>query len=71
LQLLPQILIVVNLAVEHDPNGPVFVRKRLVSASQIDDRESAKSKSNLSGHMEALVIGTPMNDRIRHGFHLD
>jgi hypothetical protein len=40
-QLLTQVQIVVNLPVERDPNGLVFVGERLPASFQVDDAETA------------------------------
>jgi hypothetical protein len=41
-------LIVVDLAVEDDPDRAVLIGKRLVSPGQVDDRQPAKTEPDLS-----------------------
>ena len=47
LQLVLQVAIVVDLAVEDDPDPPIFIAERLMSAGQIDNREATKPERGL------------------------
>ena len=42
---MPQFLIVVYLAIKDNLNRTVFVAKRLMASSKIDDRQTTKAKS--------------------------
>src|SRR5262245_45501202 len=44
-----EVEVVIDFAVEDEPNGAVFVRHRLASGDEVDDREAAKAKRD-SGH---------------------
>lgn len=71
-QFLVQLAIVVDFAVEHDLDGAVFVPERLMSARQIDDRESAVAESgairSLLGRRnpDSTVIGAAMAENVGH-----
>jgi hypothetical protein len=41
-------LIIVDLAVEDDPDRAILIGKRLVSPGQVDDRQPAKTEPDLS-----------------------
>jgi len=65
-QLLAQLEIVVDLAVEDDPRAAVLVVNRLRSAFEIDDREAAHSEADRAVDVKAVVVGTAMPDRVAH-----
>src|SRR4029450_11434959 len=58
----PQGREVVDLAVQHRPDGAVFVREWLVTALNVDDAEAAGAESEVgpSIYVEALGEGTPV-----------
>jgi hypothetical protein len=39
-----QLAVVVDLAIEDDPNGFIFIGQRLMTGAQIDDRQPPKSQ---------------------------
>ena len=43
LQVGAQLVIVIDLAVEDNPDGPVFIRQRLVTADEVDNRQTSMS----------------------------
>ena len=45
-QISPKIRVVVNFAVEADPNRAVFVCKRLLSGTQVNDAQAAVPQRN-------------------------
>jgi hypothetical protein len=57
---------IVNLAVENDPNGSVFVKNRLVAARQVDDAQAPHSKAGSALDENPLVIRSPMDNRLAH-----
>ena len=79
---MPQFLIVVYLAIKDNLNRTVFVSKRLMASSKIDDRQTTKAKSDArrrggikNGGVRfglddqvSLIVGTAMCDRIGHRF---
>ncbi len=53
---------VVDLAVECDPDGAVLVRERLPAAlAQIDDAQPPVPERYPVGHIRAVIVGTPMH----------
>src|SRR5262245_59216820 len=61
-----QLLVVVDLAVEHDPNGSVFVRNRLVAVVQIDDAEAPHAEGNAVGQVDAFVVWSAVDHGVAH-----
>src|SRR5438094_1153439 len=61
LELPPDLAEVVDLAVEHDGDARVFVAERLMSARQIDNRESPMAKADRSIDEEPLPVGAPVD----------
>src|SRR5437867_11546649 len=57
---------VINLAVEDDPDRLVLVRHRLVAASHIHDRQPPMSQPARPFHPEPLVVRPPMAQGITH-----
>jgi len=43
-----QLLVVIDFAIEHNPNRTVFVRERLMAAFEVDDREAAKAQTDIA-----------------------
>src|SRR5439155_9066241 len=68
LQVGAETLVVVNLAVEDNLNGPVFVADRLVAAGKIDYGEPAVGEADAGTGPEALSVGAAVGDRARHAF---
>src|SRR5688572_3437507 len=68
LQFGPELLVVVNLAIEDHPDLLVGVRHRLMPPGQIDDGEAAEAQPERSRDEIALIIGTAMRNRTRHAF---
>src|SRR5690606_28219862 len=60
---------VVDLAVEGDPDGVVLVGNRLVAALKVDDAQSAKTKAAGATDEAAVVVGTAMGDGLLHRAH--
>ena len=57
---------VVNFSVQHDPDGPILVRDRLLPAGQIDHGEPTDAERNMIVDVRALVVRPPMAQRRRH-----
>src|SRR5215471_6972288 len=64
-----EFLVIVNFAIKNDPNGAVFVGKRLVPPAQIDNRKASETQSDRAFHVIPFVVRAAMNDRVRHLFH--
>ena len=68
-QVLPEFLVVVDLAVEDHPDGPVFVRDGLVAGAEIDDAEAAHADAARAVGVDAFVVRAAMADDVGHGAH--
>jgi hypothetical protein len=66
-QVVPQLAVVVDLAVEDDDDRSIFARDRLPSAFGVDDAQSPDSESDRPFDEHALVIRSAMRDRAAHG----
>ena len=66
LQIAPQLLVVVDLAVEDDPDGAVLVRDRLEAVAQIDDAEAAHADGDAVADVDALIVGTAVRHDAAH-----
>src|SRR5437016_2391536 len=70
-----QVLIVVDLPVEHDHLGAVFIEDRLPAAAQVDDAETPHPEPHGTLHPHAFVVRAampqggahPAHQRLRHG----
>jgi len=58
--------VVVDLSVAEDPDGTVLGAERLVTTVEVDDREAPEREPERPIALVASVIGTAMNDGIRH-----
>jgi hypothetical protein len=65
-QPLAQGYMIVNFAIEHDPDRVVFVADWLMPGCKIYDAEAAHAQSNIALRERALVIGTTMDNGARH-----
>src|SRR5262249_30453404 len=61
--------IVVDLAVEHDPDRLVLVRHRLFAAGAIDDRQPPVSERRIAEVLGGTAIRPAVTYRGRHGWH--
>ena len=62
-----QLAIVVDLAVEDDPDGAVLVADRLVAAGEVDDAAAAACpRPTRAVDVDAFVVGAPVNDGLTH-----
>src|SRR5262245_51714059 len=62
----PQFLIVVDLAVEHDPDRPILVADRLLAAVEIDDSQTAHPQSGAWAEVDAFFVGTAVHQHPAH-----
>src|SRR5438445_8947575 len=65
-QLLPKRLEVVNLAVEDDPHGSVFIRNGLMTGMQIDDAQASHAHSDMRRDKETLVVRPTVHEGRAH-----
>jgi hypothetical protein len=70
LEIAPQLLVVVDLAVEDDPDGPVFVRDRLGAVIEIDDAEAPHADRHAVADVHTLIVRASMRHDAAHGTNL-
>jgi hypothetical protein len=66
-EIAPQFAEVVNLAVEDNPHGLVFVVDWLVARRQVDDAEAAHADRHAIGGPDTLIVGSAVTDGVAHG----
>src|SRR5512146_2242813 len=66
LQFAPQLFKIVDFAVEHHPYGFCLIRHGLVSAAEIDDRETPEAEAERTGQEKAFVVRPSMDQRSGH-----
>src|SRR3989442_3152380 len=64
-----QLLVVVDLPVEDDHLGTVFVVDRLPTAAQVDDAEASHPETSGPSHVQPLVVRPTMLERAAHAAH--
>jgi hypothetical protein len=64
--LVAETLVVVDLTVKYDPNGPVFVGDGLMTCTQVNDAEAAHSDTDLALNVDTSIVGPPMCHNIAH-----
>src|SRR5262245_51826453 len=57
---------VVDLPIEDDPHGPVFVMDGLLARCQNDDAKPTHSEADAGRYVVAVVVGTAVNHGIAH-----
>ena len=57
---------VVDLAVEHDRDGAVFIAERLMAAFEVDDGEPPMAEANRALDEQTLAVGTAMDHDVAH-----
>jgi len=69
-ELSAHLAVVIDLAIEGDPNGTVFVRERLVATGKIDDAESPVAEPDIAVNGCALVVRAAMDHRVQRGLQV-
>ena len=67
-QLAPQLQKIVDLAVEHHPDGLVLIGHGLMTAREIDDGEPPKAESDRPRHVVPLIVRAPVDEGPCHVF---
>ena len=62
----PELAVVVDLAVEDDPDAPPFARHRLVAGREIDDLEPSHGESRGPLDEDAFVVGPAVGKPLVH-----
>ena len=65
-QIFAESLVVVNLAVENNPDGAVFIGDRLMASGEVDDAQSPHTDRATAIDMETFVVGPAMDDLVAH-----
>src|SRR5690349_4577317 len=65
-EVIPQFRKVVDLAVENNPDGLVFVMNGLMTTGKIDDAETAHAEAGASTRSNAFVVGATVDNRGAH-----
>jgi hypothetical protein len=60
LKAMTQILVIVDLAVKHEPQGAILVSDWLVAREQVNDAQPAHAQPDVGIGIVALVVGTAM-----------
>ena len=66
----PKLPVVVDLAVEHDPDRAVLVRHGLLAVLEIDDAQAPHAEADALAEIDALVVRSAMRHRTAHGADL-
>src|SRR5258707_4526 len=66
LELLAEILEVVDLTVEDDADGAVFVVDRLIAAGDVDDGQAAHAQADIVRPEETFAVGTAVQQPVVH-----
>ena len=66
LEIAPQVAVVVDLAVEDDPDRLVFVGHRLLAAGPVDDGQPAMTKRKPGRAMNGAAVRTAMMQALGH-----
>src|SRR5437667_2527635 len=65
----PQLLIVIDLPIENDPDRAVLIREWLVASAEVNDGQPAMAQANLVSHVESLVVRPAVANRLEHGLN--
>src|SRR5260370_4758484 len=65
-QALAEIVMVVDLAVEHDRRRFIFVENRLVATRHVDDAQAAKREARNIVDKQTAVVRAAVDDRFAH-----
>src|SRR5262247_2450090 len=62
----PQLPVIIDLAVERDPDTLVLIAQRLVAARQVDDRKPAVTQSDSGGCVDSTIIRSTVPYGVEH-----
>ena len=68
LELPAQLLVVVDLTVEHEREVAIVGVERLVAGRDVDDREAAHPDREVAADVGALAVRPTMDDGTQHAF---
>jgi len=61
--------VVEDFTIEHDPDIALGVRHRLMSASDVNDRQSALAQSDISIAVLSAAVWPTVENLVRHGVY--
>jgi hypothetical protein len=65
-QIFPQLDVVVNLTVEHNPDGAIFIAQRLMAGGEVNDAKPPHPNANPSLCEDSIVIGAAVGHDVAH-----
>src|SRR6476469_6143841 len=68
-KVLPEFLVVVDLAVKDHPDRPIFIRDRLMASAEIDDAEASHTYATRAVGVDAFIVRAAVPDEVGHGAH--
>src|SRR6185436_11738295 len=68
-QIIAETLVIVDFAIEDNPDGSVFIGNRLVAAREINDTETPHSDRAIAIGVEAFIVRTAVDHAITHRLH--
>ena len=68
-QIATQVVVIVDLAVEHDLNRTVLVADRLLPPGDVDDRQPAHAQRDFRSDEVAAVVRAAVDDGVAHRAH--
>ena len=66
LEVAPELVVVVDFAVEDNPGGSIFVGHRLVAAGAVDDRQAAMAECVPGRASHGPAVRAAVNQPVRH-----
>src|SRR5271154_470066 len=61
-----KLLVVVDLAIECDPDSAILVGQRLMARTQVDNGEPPMPQPHIRSKVHSIIIRTAMADSIQH-----
>ena len=69
-QIMTKVGVIIDLAVKHNPNVPLFVAHRLMATEYIHDAQPSERERHGTGRERSLLVRPAMAQHARHGFQL-
>src|SRR5258708_382045 len=66
-QRVPELAIVVNLAVEDDPDRTILVADWLLAAFEVNDAQPSHAQSRAGPEVDPFLIGSAVHQHLAHG----
>ena len=65
-ELTPQLEVIVDFTVEHDPHSPVLVVNRLLAGRQVDNAQPPHAYADATGYVNAFVVRPAVRECLAH-----